>query len=145
MWIPFLLENIHFAVHLFAALVFFAVFWLYFDAWRERKETKVTIKIIGFFLLSVSLIIEATVIETSILSAPIFWGVSPEIIAASVRILAYGSIIAGLLLDPLQDVPNAQAQVGVASGVNAVSQAAGPIGASIQVVSVDYQVLHAKT
>lgn len=131
MWIPFLLENIHFAVHLFAALVFFAVFWLYFDAWRERKETKVTIKIIGFFLLSVSLIIEATVIETSILSAPIFWGVSPEIIAATVRILAYGSIIAGLLLDPLQDVPNAQAHVGVASGVNAVSQAAGPIGASV--------------
>lgn len=59
MWMPFLLENMHFAVNLFTALVFFAVFWLYYDASTVRREWKELIKLIGLFLLSLSFVATA--------------------------------------------------------------------------------------
>lgn len=133
MWIPFILENIHFAVHLFAALVFFAVFWLYYDAWLAKREHKVTVKLLGFFLLSVSFIIEAIVIETTIISAPLFFGVSPALIASTVRMFAYVALIAGLVMDPIQGVPTDSRAGGfVALGAGtALLHAFEPVGAAV--------------
>ena len=33
-------QNLHFITGLFTALVFFAVFWLYFDGWLNRRLRK---------------------------------------------------------------------------------------------------------
>ena len=46
-------QNIHFAINLFAALVFFAVFWLYFDAWTNKHDVKVLAKWLGFLLVAI--------------------------------------------------------------------------------------------
>ena len=128
-----MLENIHFAVNLFTALVFFGVFWLYYDAWLAKRENKVTVKLLGFFLLSVSFIVEAVVIETTIISAPLFFGISPALIAATVRVFAYSALIVGLLMDPIQEVPtDTRASGFVALGARAaVLPVLGPIGAAV--------------
>lgn len=130
MWTPFFLENIHFAVNLFAALVFFAVFWLYFDAWQDKRESKVTIKLLGFFLLSLSFIAQSTVVETTIIASPVFFGFSPAFIASILKILGFSTIVAGLLMDPLQDVPTVSGMV-VSGSVKALPIVLGPVGASI--------------
>ncbi len=104
--LQFLAQNLHFAISLFAALVFFAVFWLYFDAWlgESRKKNRDILKWAGFLLVSLSFIIHATVIEQSDLGRSLF-GNTSETIATLLRLVGYVVIAAGLLLDPLQKKP----------------------------------------
>jgi hypothetical protein len=99
-------QNIHFALSLFAALVFFAVFWLYFDAWlgESHKKNKDVLKWTGFLLVSLSFILHATLIEQTDLARWVLGGTS-ETIAAILRLAGYAGIIAGLLSDPLQKKP----------------------------------------
>ena len=40
MWLQFFLENLRFAINLFAGFVFFAVGWLYFDVRQEKRNQK---------------------------------------------------------------------------------------------------------
>ena len=105
MWIQFLLEHAHFAIHLFVALVCFAVFWLYADAWQIKRELKETIKLAGFFLLSVSFVIEATIVETTLVPTIVFFGVSPILVVHVLRLLGYVCVIIGNFIDPLQAIP----------------------------------------
>lgn len=102
-------QNIHFALSLFAALVFFAVFWLYFDAWlgENHKKNKDVLKWIGFLLLSVSFVIHSTVIEQSDLGRSVLGGTS-EAIATILRLIGYVGIIIGQLIDPLQKKPTTE-------------------------------------
>lgn len=105
MWQQFLLENIHFAVNLFASLAFFSVFWLYFDAWVERKTGKEALKILGFLLLALSFLANATFVESNILSTvPLFGGVS-ERVSIILRTVGYLLLVLGLVADPLQAKP----------------------------------------
>src|SRR3990167_9123892 len=97
-------QNIHFAISLFASLVFFAVFWLYFDAWTNKKERKELFKWLGSLLISISFLIHATFIEHSVLGESIF-GDASETLTVVIRFLGYLSLAIGLLLDPLQKVP----------------------------------------
>src|SRR3990167_4235142 len=97
-------QNIHFAISLFASLVFFAVFWLYFDAWTNKKDRKELFKWIGSLLISVSFLIHATFIESSVLGESIF-GDTSETLAVVIRFLGFVSLIIGLLMDPLQPEP----------------------------------------
>jgi hypothetical protein len=107
MWTQFLLENAHFAINIFAALVTFAVFWLYVDAWRARHVSKELPRIIGYFLLSLSFIFHALYLETAVVSAtPIFGMFSPELLVSFTRIPAYLFIVLSLLIDPLEPHPN---------------------------------------
>jgi hypothetical protein len=104
--LQFFSQNIHFALSLFAALVFFAVFWLYFDAWAARKEKslKELCKWLGFLLVSISFVFYATLIEQSVLGKSIF-GNTSELAANILRLVGYIIIILGQVLDPLQPVP----------------------------------------
>jgi len=43
----FFAQNLHFVVCLFAALAFFAVFWLLIDAWSLHREWKEFFKALG--------------------------------------------------------------------------------------------------
>jgi hypothetical protein len=103
--VQFLLQNAHFALNLFAALVFFSAAWLYFDAWSVKKEFKETLKISGLFILSLSFVTHATQIEQTILANPIFGGNGITLVSIVLRILGYGLLCAGLLIDPLQKRP----------------------------------------
>jgi len=104
--LQFVAQNLHFAISLFAALVFFAVFWLYFDAWmgEQRKKKQDTVKWIGFLLVSISFVVYATIIEQSSLGQSIF-GDTAALIANGLRLSGFIFIIFGQILDPLQKKP----------------------------------------
>jgi hypothetical protein len=103
----FFAQDLHFVVSLFAALAFFAVFWLMIDAWSLHKEWKEFFKALGFLLLALSFLLYAAVIEQTS-----FGHVSGahllEVSSRILRIIAYGSIIFGLLIDPLQPIPEVE-------------------------------------
>jgi hypothetical protein len=101
----FLLENLHFAINLFAALVFFAVCWLYLDAWLETKEHKELFKIIGFGLFSLAFLIHATYIEQSVLASAVYSVALVEGLANLVKLAAFIFLIIGLVIDPIQAKP----------------------------------------
>ena len=102
----FLGQNLHFAISLFAALVFFAVFWLYFDAWlgEKPKKNKDILAPAGFLLVSLSFVVQATVIDQSVLGQSVF-GNANGAIATVLRLIGFIIIIIGQVVDPLQAVP----------------------------------------
>jgi len=105
MWSQFLLENFHFAVNLFAALAFFSIFWLYFDAWIDRKTFKEGLKILGFLCLSISFLAHSILIESPGLTASLLGSGLSENFAMICRNLGYLLLIAGLISDPLIPKP----------------------------------------
>lgn len=104
--LQFIAQNLHFAISLFAALVFFAVFWLYFDAWigEQHKKRHDTVKWLGFLSVSISFVIYATIIEQANLGQSIF-GDTAALIANGLRLIGFIFIILGQVFDPLQAVP----------------------------------------
>lgn len=105
MWsTSFLGQNIHFIISLFAALVFFAVFWLHFDAWLTKRKLVDILEWAGFLLLSLSLVIIATVTEQSVLGASSLSG-KLQTVSIILRILGFVSIICSQILNPLQIKP----------------------------------------
>jgi len=101
----FLAQDLHFAISLFAALVFFAVFWLYFDAWTNKKQRQDIYKWLGALLISISFLIHSTLIEQSVLGKSIF-GNTAQIAANIIRLLGYLGMILGQLTEPLQKEPD---------------------------------------
>src|ERR1700733_8855418 len=104
-------QNAHFVISLFAALVFFAVFWLYFDAWlADRGQVKGVFKWVGFLLISLSFVSYATVIEHSALSQhAASLGTLPAALSQLLRVLGYVAVIISELMDPLQKKPEVEA------------------------------------
>lgn len=117
MWLQFLLENAHFALNLLAALVFFAVFWLYWDAWRVRRKKSEMPKLAGFFLLSLSFILHAVQVETTIVTDPFFAKGIIETVGLALRIGGYILLLAGLGTEPIGRKPHALILVGLTAAV----------------------------
>lgn len=105
MWTQFLFENAYFAIHLFAALTFFAVFWLYFDAWKEKKQMHDGVRLLGFLLLSVSFLLKSTFLESSILENSMLGGAQTTTAYLILRNVGYLLLIVGALADKLQPRP----------------------------------------
>jgi len=110
MWIQFFLENTRFAISLFAGLVFFAVGWLYFDAWLEKKGRKEQIRYLGFFLLALSFLLAATQIESTLIEIPLPFLVRGTIdfLSTATRIGGYLLIIRSLIIDPIEKRPDVE-------------------------------------
>jgi hypothetical protein len=100
-------QNIHFAISLFAALVFFAVFWLYFDAWTSSREKHALLKCVGFLLVSLSFVAQSTIIEQSILGHSLLGNIT-ETLATTLCIVGFGVIISGKVTNPLQEKPKSE-------------------------------------
>ena len=107
----FLLVNAHFTINLLAALVSFAVAWLYFDAWIGRKDAREATKWIGFLLLSISFVIHAAAIEQSLLDTSLLGSVSP-ILTGLFRVSAYLVLSVAQIIDPLQPLPEYRGGLG---------------------------------
>lgn len=105
MWYQFLAQNAYFALHIVAALVCMSVAWLYLDAWTNKRAKKELFKWVGFGLLAISFLVQSTVIEQAALGDSIF-GDAAHQTALYIRILAYIVIVIGLVLDPIQPLPN---------------------------------------
>jgi hypothetical protein len=97
-------QDIHFVIGLFAALVFFAVFWLYFDAWLGKRSLKIAYKWIGFLLISLSFVVYATLIEQSVLGRSLLGNVS-ETVSQILRVAGYIFVLVGRAIDPIQKRP----------------------------------------
>jgi hypothetical protein len=102
----FFLQNAHFALNLFTALVFFAAAWLYFDAWLGRKGLKESLKVLGLFFLCLSFVAHATQIEQTILATSSSNANIIANLAMIFRVAGYVILCAGLLVDPLQKRPD---------------------------------------
>ena len=105
MWFQFFLEQFHFAVYLLMALILFAVFWLYLDAWLARKTWREGIRFSGFLLLSLGFLFQATVLESNIVPNPFFSHNLQTLLVAAFKIPGYLAIITSLFLDPIQRKP----------------------------------------
>jgi hypothetical protein len=108
--LQFFSQNLHFAISLFAALVFFAMFWLYIDAWTDRKQLKELCKWLGCLLLSLAYLLIGTIVEGSILNRPVF-GEWTLLISILLQVIAYAALIYGQIIDPLQPVPKTEGLV----------------------------------
>jgi hypothetical protein len=99
MWLQFFEQNIHFALYMFVALVFFAVSWLYFDAWSNKRAPKELLKWSGFAGVGVSFIVQALIVNQDLLSGPY------DTAASALRLIGFLAIVAAQLIDPLQPIP----------------------------------------
>ncbi len=108
MWTPFIFETVHFAVNFFGSIVSFAIFWLYFDGWRVRRNRDEWPLLVGYILLAVSFIIHATSVEDILLRQSVLEQISPLLpllLFGGSRVGALVLIMFGLLLDPLPQHP----------------------------------------
>lgn len=104
MWLQFFSQNFHFIVNLFASLVFFAIAWLYLDAWINGRSKKELCKWLGFALAGLSFFVHATIVEQSVLGESPLGDVTNTLFAA-LRYVGYTLIILGNIADPLQIIP----------------------------------------
>ena len=103
MWQIFGAEIGRFSILVVASLVIFGLFWLYYDAWRERKSTRTLPLLVGLLLLSISFLLQGLNLETNVLKS-----VYPEIVAKIYlysRLVAYALVIVGLWFTPIEDRP----------------------------------------
>lgn len=105
MWSEFFLENAHFALNIFAALVMFAVAWLYFDAFLVRKAVKEGLRALGFFILSLSFVIHASDVESSLLTTALIPPAIQALLFFGTHLVGYAVVIVSLILDPVQPKP----------------------------------------
>src|SRR5260221_12364344 len=103
--IQFLLVNANFVISLAVALVFFAIFWLYFDAWLNSKKLADTLPFLGFFFLSLSFVAQAVIIDQSILASSISGSQTLTIIQTILRISGYLTLILHQITTPLEMFP----------------------------------------
>jgi len=101
----FLIVNGHFTINLMAALVCFAVAWLYFDAWLGRHDKREGTKSLGFFLMTLSFVVHATAIEQTLLETSLIGAETTAYLTTFFRVAAYLVLIIGQLIDPLQPLP----------------------------------------
>jgi len=68
MWRIFWFKSLHFSVELFVALAAFAAAWIYLDSYSVKKQTFLPFKIVGFFLLALAAVLNATGISHYLVS-----------------------------------------------------------------------------
>src|SRR5258706_2682029 len=128
--IQFILQNVHFALNLFVAFVFFAALWLFFDAWTNQKDKKNALKWMGFLLLSLSFLAHATQVEQITLVNQLTLASLFSNLALAFRISGYVVLALGLLMDPLQKKPT----YGENNTVN-VALMTSPLGGFMNILS----------
>lgn len=98
----------HFAISLCASLVMFAVAWLNFDAWTNRKRLHSLLIFLGFLFLSFSFLVSAANVEQlNTLSHHVS---RLELISQAIRFVGIILIIVAQIISPLQKVPVHQQQ-----------------------------------
>src|SRR3989344_3337482 len=101
----FILVNYHFVASLLAALVAFAVAWLYFDAWTGQKDPKQFPSFLGFLFLSLSFVAQAVIGDQSLFETSFLGASTALVIKTLFRLIGYVTLIVGQVLIPLQSPP----------------------------------------
>ena len=92
----FLLQNAHFALNIFAAMVFSWIFWLYLDVWIVKKTFKEFLKFSGFLMLTFSFVTHALIIEIPSISEFLISDLTYQRILVVTRLAGYILVILGL-------------------------------------------------
>lgn len=107
MWQIFGAEIARFSILVIASLIIFGMFWLYYDAWTERKAVRQVPLLLGLILLSLSFLAQGMSLETSVLTSA--WSGAVAGFASKgylyMRAGAYVLILVGLVLTPLTERP----------------------------------------
>ncbi len=107
MWQIYGAEIGRFSILVIASLISFGMFWLYFDAWTERRPAKQIPLLIGLFLLPLSFLAQGMTLETAVLSSA--WDGALASVARQgylyMRAGSYTLILIGLVLTPLTKRP----------------------------------------
>lgn len=115
--LQFFSQNLHFGISLFTSLVFFAMFWLYLDAWNGRKELKELLKWLGCLFLSLAFLVSGTAVEGAILNRALLGGWT-SLVSSVLQVIGYVALIYGQIIDPLQAVPKTEGiQLDVAKSI----------------------------
>jgi hypothetical protein len=101
----FYLQNLHFALNIFVAMVMSWCFWLYLDVWVLRKSLKESLKLLGFFILTISFLIHAFSLETTFLKDSIIPINIYESALLLTRILGYLFVGLGVFMEPAPPNP----------------------------------------
>jgi len=91
MQLQFIGQNVHFAVSLLASLAVFAVFWLTFDSWLERRRLREAVKWSGFLLLALGLLLNGAIVESGNINASLWSTLLPGI-SLGLRVAGYIAI-----------------------------------------------------
>lgn len=105
MWLIFFLENAHFALNFLAALVMFAVFWLYYEPWKVRRNRDEVPLLLGYLLLAISFVIHAVFVENPAIRSSLFGEHTHDLLLIFTRLPGYLLLAFGVLLDPLPHRP----------------------------------------
>ncbi len=95
MWTVFWLNNSHFALELFAGLVFVMACWLSFSSYIFDRQKKMLFRSIGFLLLAVFQVIHGVGITSDIILAP----------TLSINIIGYLFVLISLLMEVPLKIP----------------------------------------
>jgi hypothetical protein len=101
----FILVDSHFILSLLAALVFFAIAWLYFDAWSANRKMKETTLFFGFLFLAISFVAQSVIIDQALLNQTNLGVDIATLIKNISRITGYAFLIIGQIVVPLQPIP----------------------------------------
>lgn len=105
MWTEFFLQHLHFTVYIFAAVVFFAIDWLYFDAWLGRRDRREVPLLVGYLLLALSFGVEATISDFAFLPNPLLaTDITVQLIGIA-RFIGFLGIIYTIYIVPLTSRP----------------------------------------
>lgn len=106
MWYQFILQNLHFGINVLVALSFFAVFWLYLDAYSGKKDRKFIPLISGYLLLSLYYLLKSSVVDFAISDTTFFDSdVFLDLLSATKNLGAF-LIIVTLFLDSSPQKPS---------------------------------------
>lgn len=106
MWTHFFFEHAHFSLNVVAALILFAVAWLYFDAWLVSRTYRELTRVVGFILLSLSFLLHGVLVETQAIGDSIIPAVVQSWGYSFTRLSGYLFVIISLLLDPINEKPD---------------------------------------
>lgn len=105
MWYQFFIQNLHFAVNVFIALILLAVTWLHFDSLAITKSFYQKIRTVGFAILSLSFLFSSLSTESTLFPGQVLPAHLLTLLVTSTAIAAYLLILVSLFTDPIQPKP----------------------------------------
>jgi hypothetical protein len=105
MWYQFFIQNLHFALNVFIALILLAVTWLHFDSLSITKSLFQKIRTLGFFVLSLSFLFGSLSTESTLFPGQVLPAQLLSLIIISTLLTGYLLIAISVFTDPIQAKP----------------------------------------
>jgi len=112
MWNQYVGSLVHFSLSIGVAGVMAAIAWLYMDAYRVSYSKRELIRVAGLIILALSFVFSGVQPQGSAWNMTGFGTSWVPSLLLTFRVLGYGLIIVGMILEPLQPLPYALAGLG---------------------------------